>query len=142
MQKAAHLFISSIATKYIESSLIIESFQRISRSCISLTEILDDFKILNEIPKPIDEMLENCNRNKVYTNIQTNNLDLKKCHQQKKITNLKFHDSLSQENRFHSYSRCYTLQEIRENGLQLVRRKEKLQCNNQNTNIILSEFIL
>ena len=74
--------------------------------------------------------------------MQTTNPDYKKKIELQNFRNNKFQENLCKENKFQRYNRCYTMQEIRENGVQLIRPKEKLQSNTQNTKIILSEYIL
>lgn len=127
----------SIETKHVQSSPF--SFKHKVQSRVSLTEILDDFKTLDDLDHSSNDSVENSSKKVTETTVRA---EYKKYLQLQDFRRPKLQECVCTVNKYQKLNRSYTVQEIRENGLQLIPPRGKSQCIMQNSNLILSEYIL
>lgn len=106
------------------------------RSRVSLTEILDDFKSLEDLANSLDIFAQRKEEEDNDKNSYKGYLQLKD------FRRPKLQECVNIGCKFIKLNRSYSLQEMRENGLQLTSTVGKLQSNTQTHSFILSEFIL
>lgn len=109
------------------------------QSRVSFKEILDEFKSLEDLANTLDDNMSICGVEKDKEVKQ----DYKRYLQLQDFRRPKLQECAMQgSNKFVKMNRSYSLQEIKEKGLQITPTTRLMQSNTQNHTLILSEFIL